>query len=375
MPDRYLHIISFIVPFPVNYGGVFDIYNKIVALHKAGIRIYLHCFTENNKQQPELNKFCEKIFYYPRKKGIAGLSTKLPYIVASRMDKNLWRRLEEDNHPVLIEGIHSAGWLLNHHPSGRKVILRLHNVEHDYYRHLFLSSSSTLNKIYYHFESVLLRKFETKIAVIPDLILAVSAKDVQTYKQRFNVKNIDVLPVFTGFTNDEPPTGTGYFCLYHGNLSVPENEKAVAWLLNKIFIDSNFPFVIAGKNPSPELKLFIARFDNAKLISDPSIEKMRSLIADAQCNVLPSFNVTGIKLKIINALFHGRHCIVNRAAVAGSGLESICHIVKTPQQFREIIQTLSEKPLDPEEISARKKVLQDLFDEDKNCAKLIQQIW
>jgi len=375
VPDKHLHIISFIVPFPVNYGGVFDIYHKIVALHKAGVRIYLHCFTEHGRQQPELNRFCEKIFYYPRKKGLTGLSPRLPYIVASRMDKNLWRNLEQDDYPVLIEGIHAAGWLLKRTASPRKIILRLHNVEHDYYRQLFLSSSSTIDRIYYHFESVLLRSFEKKIAAIPDIILAVSDQDTESYRQRFGVKNIEMLPVFTGFANDEPPAGTGYFCLYHGNLSVPENEKAVAWLLSEIFFDSQMPFVIAGKNPSPELKQFIARFDNAKLISDPSVEKMKSLIADAQCNVLPSFNVTGIKLKIINALFHGRHCIVNNAAVRGSGVESICNIVKTPQEFREAVERFSSLPLDEKDIAARKKVLNELFDDDKNCAKLIQRIW
>ena len=375
MPDKHLHIISFIVPYPINYGGVFDIYHKIVALHKAGVKIYLHCFTENNRRQSELNQYCEKVFYYPRKKGIAGMSFRLPYIVASRMDTDLWENLDQDDYPVLIEGIHAAGWLLKKKSSNRKIILRLHNVEHEYYRQLFLSSSSTVDRMYFHFESVLLGKFEKKIAGIPDLILAVSEQDVETYRNRFHVKNIKVMPVFTGFTNDTPPSGAGYFCLYHGNLSVPENEKAVAWLLNEIFLDSDQPFVIAGKNPSPELKQFIARFDNAKLVADPSIEKMRSLIADAQCNVLPSFNVTGVKLKIINALFHGRHCIVNNAAVKGSGVESICHIVKTPQQFRDAVNRLSALPLEEEEIFERKKILNDLFDEDKNCAKLIQLIW
>jgi hypothetical protein len=372
---RHLHIISFIVPYPVNYGGVFDIYHKIVALHKAGVKIYLHCFTEHNRRQPQLDKLCERIFYYTRQKGISGLSFRLPYIVASRMDKDLWRNLEHDNYPVLIEGIHAAGWLLRRVPSARKVILRLHNVEHDYYRQLFLSSSSTIDRLYYHFESVLLKKFEKQIANIPDWILAVSQRDVETYRRLFDVKNIEVLPVFTGFVNDNPPSGTGYFCLYHGNLSVPENEKAVAWLLNEVFFDADMPFVIAGKNPSPELKQFIAGFDNAKLIADPSVEKMRSLIADAQCNVLPSFNITGIKLKIINALFHGRHCIVNSAAVKGSGVESICHIAKNARQFREAVRNLSALPLDDEEIAARKKVLENLFDEDKNSAKLIQRIW
>lgn len=375
MNVKHLHIITFVVPFPVNYGGVFDIYNKIVSLSAAGIQIHLHCFTENNRKAAELEKYCVQVHYYRRRKGVTGLSFKLPYIVASRIDSLLSKRLELDNYPVLIEGIHSAAWLMNYEPTGRKIILRLHNVEHDYYRQLFLSSSSTLKKIYYHIESTLLAKFEQSIAHKPSLIVAVTQKDADTYKQRFGATNTSVLPVFTGFKNDIPPAGNGYFCLYHGNLSVPENEKAVEWLLSDVFAELQLPFVIAGKNPSPSLKQFIARFSNVELVADPSHEKMQSLIADAQCNVLPSFNNTGVKLKVINALFHGRHCVVNRAAVNGSGMESVCQVAKSRQHFKMLVQQLWELPLTDEEIELRKKVLSDLYDDDKNCQILIQQIW
>lgn len=375
MTERHLHIISFIVPFPINYGGVFDIYHKIVVLHAAGIKIHLHCFSENNRRENELNQYCERVYYYPRKKGVAGMSMRLPYIVSSRIDRKLWYRLDENDYPVLIEGIHAAGWLLNEQTKKRKIILRLHNVEHDYYRQLFLSSSSTLRKMYYHFEAALLKKFERQIAHIPNHILTVSSEDADTYRRLFNINNVDVLPVFTGFTNDVPPSGTGTYCLYHGNLSVAENERAVAWLLNEVFAGFDVPFVIAGKNPSPSLKQFVARHHNARLVIDPTPDEMQSLVANAQCHVLPSFNITGVKLKIINALFHGRHCIVNRAAVKGSGLESICHIAQTPEQFRERIQTLIATSLTPEEIDTRRNVLNNLFDEEKNCERLIQLIW
>lgn len=373
--DKHLHIISFIVPYPVNYGGVFDIFHKIVALHKAGIKIHLHCFTENHREQPELNAYCSTVYYYPRKKGPAGTSFTLPYIVSSRLDNNLWRRLNEDNYPVLIEGIHAAGWLTKGYALKRKVILRLHNVEHDYYRQLFLSTSSTLKKIYFHFESKLLKNFERRIARLPNHILAVSNRDAEKYREIFGVDNIEVLPVFTGFTNDTPPSGTGRFCLYHGNLSVPENEKAVAWLLTEVFSNVDMPFIIAGKSPSPALKQFVAGFGNTQLVADPSSEKMKSLVSEAQCHVLPSFNNTGVKLKLINALFHGRHCIVNPAAVKGSGLEGICHIGHSSTQFNELVRQLFNRPLTSEEIASRKKVLNDLFDEEKNCATLIQRIW
>ena len=44
MPDKHLHIISFDIPYPPNYGGVIDVYYKIRTLHKLGIKIHLHCF-------------------------------------------------------------------------------------------------------------------------------------------------------------------------------------------------------------------------------------------------------------------------------------------------------------------------------------------
>ncbi len=47
---------------------------------------------------------------------------------------------------------------------------------------------------------------------------------------------------------------------------------------------------------------------------------MTELIREAQINILPSFNTTGIKIKLLNAIFNGRHCLVNPAAIAGTGL-------------------------------------------------------
>lgn len=372
--DRHLHIISFTVPYPVNYGGVFDIFHKIAALNKAGIKIHLHCFTEKNRRQPELDQYCYSVDYYPRKTGFKGISWKLPYIVSSRMDKALWKRLNEDDFPVLIEGVHAAGWLLSNPTRKRKIILRLFNVEHDYYRQLSFSTSSISRRTYFYLESLLLKRFEQRIAGIPDRIIALSNRDAKKYNEDFGATNIETLPVFTGFTYN-PPEGKGLFCLYHGNLSVPENEKAVAWLLIEVFADLNVPLVIAGKNPSGSLQQLIQEYKNVRLVSNPTREEMQVLIADAQCNVLPSFNNTGVKLKLINALFHGRHCVVNPAAVDGSGLENICQVASAPEEFARLVQQLFARPMSEQELLERKIVLEDLFNEEKNCATLIQRIW
>ena len=40
----YLHIISFDIPYPANYGGVIVIFNQIKALHEQGVKVILHCY-------------------------------------------------------------------------------------------------------------------------------------------------------------------------------------------------------------------------------------------------------------------------------------------------------------------------------------------
>ena len=80
--------------------------------------------------------------------------------------------------------------------------------------------------------------------------------------------------------------------------------------------------VIAGKEPSPQLSGH-RRKETGQTHPDPDQNTMLDLIRQAQVLVLPTFQPTGIKLKLIDALFNGRHIIVNSPMIAGTGLEKI----------------------------------------------------
>ena len=103
-------------------------------------------------------------------------------------------------------------------------------------------------KIYYYNESCLLAKYEQLVAKKVKII-AVSEKDVNTYETKFGAARIWHLPVFIPYSQIKTEEGLGTFCLYHGNLSVSENEKAAIWLLENVFHQLKIPFVIAGKKP------------------------------------------------------------------------------------------------------------------------------
>jgi glycosyltransferase involved in cell wall biosynthesis len=375
MPEKYLHIVTHTVPWPANYGGVIDIFYKIKTLHEMGVKIYLHCFTYDNRtEQNELNKYCKKVFYYKRKKDITRFSFRLPFIVNSRKCDELLANLQKDNHPILLEGIHSTYYLYAGKLNNRKVVVRLYNAEFEYYHHLSLYEKEPLKKFYFKHESKLLKKYEEKLSKTA-CIVALSEQDVNIYKDLFEARAISYLPAFLPYTLAICKEGNGCFCLYHGNLSVNENEKAVEWLLQNVFNDLDVCFIVAGKDPSEKLKYLIQQNKHVCLVSNPSDKEMQDLIAKAQINILPSFNNTGVKLKLLNALFNGRHCIVNAAGVDGSGLEKVCHIAEDKDEFRMQVNQLYYQPFTDEAIQKRQGLLQHLYNNETNAQRLISLLY
>lgn len=374
MNEKHLHIVTHDVPYPADYGGVFDLFWKIKALHQKGVQIHLHCFTQGRPPQDELNRYCFSVQYYPRKKNISRFSLKLPFIVNSRVDQNLLSNLENDRHPVLLEGIHCTYYLNKGQLKNRKVVVRLHNAEFVYYRELARLEKNIFKKLYYSIESRLLKKIEQEIASTACL-LAVSRTDEELYKKVFDAKDIHYLPVFIPFNKSAGMQGKGCYCLYHGNLSVNENEKAAEWLVKEVFSSLGLPLVIAGKDPSAALEKLIHSHQNCCLVANPSEAELQDLVGKAHINVLPSFNSTGIKLKLLYALAYGRHCLVNEAAAAGSGLSTYCHIEGDEAAFSARSKTLYEQEFSADELEKRNQLWQQEFNNELNAEKLMQFLY
>ncbi len=370
MTGKHLHIVTHDVPWPADHGGLTDLFYKLKALQQLGVNIHLHCFTQGRPPQDELNKYCASVNYYARKKHIGSFSLRLPFIVNSRTCRDLINNLQKDDHPILLEGIHCTYYLHNGQLNNRKVLVRLHNAEFEYYRQLAKLENSFLKKLYFLNESRLLKKYERAIAG-KAIMLAVSKQDVELYRQLFAATDIHYLPVFLPYTLAAGKEGKGCFCLYHGNLAINENEKAATWLLEKVFNKLAIPFVIAGKDPSAKLKQLAEQQQHTCMVINPSHQEMQDLIAKAHVHVLPSLNNTGIKLKLLNAVFNGRHCLVNNAAAEGSGLETFCHITEDASSFQHKIEELYGQPFTEQEVQRRQGLLQTQYNNEANARKLM----
>src|SRR5690349_1591593 len=187
--SRKLHIVCLDTPFPPDYGGAIDMMNRIIQFHKAGTGIFLHYFSYNERGTPnELNRYCEKIFVYERKEGRKGLSPRIPYIVASRINQQLIEELQKDDHPILLEGIHCTGILPMLDISQRKVVIRMHNDESAYYSELARAERSWLKKLFFRRESRVLKQYT---ATLPSgcYYACVSKKDVETFSEKYHLGN------------------------------------------------------------------------------------------------------------------------------------------------------------------------------------------
>jgi glycosyltransferase involved in cell wall biosynthesis len=365
-----IHLISHDVPYPADYGGVIDIFHSIRTLYEKGVLVHLHCYEYGRGRQPELEKYCASVHYYPRQKKFSLTS---PYIVESRRNEEMAERLLKDNYPILMEGIHCSWPLTDPRFKNRKMVLRLLNVEWVYYRGLGKTTRNWLRKLYYYNESRLLKRYEQKIGnKVP--IAAIGAGDADYYREHLGATRVEYLPAFVDFIRDKEAVGKGGFCLYHGNLAIPENERVAEWLIEEVFNDNGMPLVIAGSRPSKRLVDLAHRQDNTCLAENPSNAELQDLMRKAQLHVLPAYNATGVKLKVIHALHAGRYCITDKNASLGLSQHEQLLVARDAEDMKALVAAFFDKEFTTEDEKKRKQSLQSEFDNNRNADRLIAML-
>lgn len=367
--ETALQLVAFNIPYPPDYGGIIDIFYKIKALSECDVSVYLHCFEYDREQAKELGKYCAKVFYYPRKCGIRYQSSIKPYIVITRTNTQLLCNLSENNAPILFEGLHTCVYL--DHPSLKNHLrlVRTHNVEHEYYQNLYHAEQNLVKKLFFRIEAFKLKRYEEVLKNASHL-LCISPNDNFYFDHQYGHSHF--IPAFHPFNEIKAKVGRGKYILFHGNLSVSENFQAVEYLLKNVCSKINQEVIVAGKNPPERLIQQIKQFSNVQLISNPKHDEMESLIQDAHLCLLPTFQDTGLKLKLLASLFSGRFCIANTPMIHKTGLEHLCHLADTPKEMIRLIDELFDLDFTSEEIEKRKLILEDSFSNHHNAMKIIR---
>ncbi|HRS53209.1 MAG TPA: glycosyltransferase [Bacteroidales bacterium] len=370
---RHLHVIAFDIPMPANYGGAIDIFYKLEALKEEGIKIHLHCFEYDRKPSPKLNDLCETVNYYKRIISKKYLFKRRPYIVVTRASEELLSNLTYDNYPILFEGLHTCYYLSHDKLRKRRKIVRTHNIEHEYYSNLAKVEKNIFKKYYFLNEASKLRRYENVLEHASG-IACISHHDKMYFHKRY--KNVVTVSAFHPYNRVISNPGIGSYALYHGSLEVGENNQAALYLVNKVFNDIKIPLIIAGNKPSKELIEAVSTRSNIELRTKLSTEEIYSLIENAQVNILPTFQSTGIKLKLLAALYRGRHCLVNTPMVYKTELESLCTIADTPEEMKQKLFELMKEPFTIADIERRQDWLNTKgFSNKHNVRQLIRMLF
>jgi hypothetical protein len=353
--SEYVHIVCLDAPAPPDYGGAIDMFYKIPALHAAGKKIILHYFDyKENRNAHGLEPFCVEINSYKRSVFLKSLLTLKPHIISSRIEPELIHRLNRDDYPVLLEGLHCSG-IIPHLDARKKIVVRVHNNEAEYYEALSGTESNLFRKLYFLYEAALLSHYQKKLPG-KAMYAFISSVDKEVFKENYKQQQQQFLPAFIPWQTILSKAGKGEYCLYHGNLFISENYQAALWLIENVFSKLDMPLMIAGKNAN-SLRNQWSDNDRIQLIDSPSDEELNHLIQTAHINVLPSVNATGVKLKLLHALFEGRFCISNYNGVTGNGIEQQVTLAESADDWINAIEQKRLVEFTDEMIEERKNIL------------------
>jgi len=366
MQEKFLHIVSFDNPFPPKYGGVIEVFYKIKALHEIGYKIHLHCFVSQIPHSfPELNAICESVYFYKNAYNPFYIFSKIPFSVISRNDKQLLENLKKLDAPILFEGLKTVYLSANPAINNRLKILRLHNIEQDYFQGISKSENNWLKKMLFSLESKKYKAYEYIISNFQKVI-CLSKFENDYINKKF--QNSTYIPVFHGNDTILNLDGFGKYAIYHGDLNSADNKKAVEYLI-EIFQDvKDYKLVIASDSNEKFVKRLIGNSKNIEFVFLENFTHLQELLKEAHINIVISFQKSGTKLKLINSLFNSRFCIINENIIDDEIVAGFCTQITNKSELISEINAL--KLVSYNDSQLRKDTLENYLSDVKNAEKI-----
>jgi len=372
MQNRSLHIVSFDNPFPPVYGGAIEVFYKLRPLHDLGIRIHLHCFVDEiPTANPILENITAKVYYYKKNKNPLRVLSKFPFSVISRNNKvELLSNLEAVDAPILFEGLKTTYLVRMKLLKDKRKILRLHNIEHDYFNGISASETDTLKKIMFKVEDFKFRIYEPVINEFQKVI-SLSKFENRYISEKF--QKAVYVPVFHGNREVAHLSGIGKYAIYHGDLRMSDNLRVAAYLIEIFKKVKDFSLVIASNNGEKFVKKCIGDSANITFVPIENFMHLQQLLMDAQINMIFSFQKSGTKLKLMNSLYNSRFCFINGNIIDDENVMELCEFANSESEIIRKINIFKNRPYTDYE--KRKQVLETKMNDDLNAEILAKEIF
>ena len=357
------------VPFPPNYGGIIDVFYKLKAFHQLGIKIYLHVYGFDNAGIERLKEFAEEVYFYPIKRNPFYFLSQKPFSVKSRNGKELLKNIQKIKAPIFFESLKTTDLIVSKELIDYTKYLRLHNIEQSYFDGLAQSENDQLKQLIYSLEAKKFVKYEHVISQFNQVFTLSNAEQHYT-KKKYN-KGI-LVPVFHGNEKFPELESFGKYVMYHGDLRTADNCKVVEYLID-VFRESEYPLVIASSIKEEWVKSKINAYQNIKFVKLKDYNHLLQLFEDAHINIAWSFQESGTKLKVINALFNSRFSIINKNVIDDKRISSLCYKVNSTFELLNKVDELMHQPFKMN--SNYRNILKSELNDLENAKKILNVIY
>ena len=141
-----------------------------------------------------------------------------------------------------------------------------------------------------------------------------------------------------------------------------------------VYKETDYQLVIASNYKNTEVITEVLKHRNITFNPLTDENDLNILFENAHINALPTFQNTGIKLKLLNTLRQGKFIIANDYMVNETGLETLCEKANTKTEFLSKTAKLFNKDFEVSFVEERKRLL-EIFDSKSSAKKIIDLIF
>ena len=118
----------------------------------------------------------------------------------------------------------------------------------------------------------------------------------------------------------------------------------------------------------------VAEYPLAEMVANPDDDKLNDLIQNAHVNIFFTNQATGLKLKLLNALYNGRFVLTNDKMLSGSNLNKLCILANGIPEMKVQLAELMRQRFTTVMKIERQVHLQTIYMNGDNVEKLIELI-
>ena len=251
---------------------------------------------------------------------------------------------------VQLEGLYLIPYIdIVRQNSDALVSYRAHNIEHEIWEGIVKNETNILKRWYLSIMAKRIRNFEISSMNSYDLLVPITHRDAQILNSLGNSKPYHVCPV--GFDAEKIIQRKGdanYRSLFFlGSLDWFPNQEGLVWFIDNVWerIHAKYPdveFYVAGRNSPKWLEKKITRTGNIAFLGE--IEDAYAFMADKGIMVVPLFSGSGMRVKIIEGMAHGK--VIISTAMGAEGID-IRHgenilIAESADEFEKELENILE---------------------------------